>query len=266
MSSDEDAQQDLFRPNVNHNIDVLVRTERLGGATMTAGKMRELGFPKTLSEVDRTQEDVRSDVEMMSSRLVLPSVVVAEALSIAYALPKIHGSSVRERAIFCVYVAGKRHGCVTTDISSISRLFEMSDPKWTRGRILRSIGLIQDKLPEGFLERFGRPMPTSIETYIAFIFKSLGNQLPRAEAGLQTAYAKAMEILAKSRASNPEALSGRSPRAHAAYVSYLAIREVEWARLGVSQRDIVWTKEIMRASDVSKKSVTSQRSPKTDQP
>jgi hypothetical protein len=259
MATDEDAVPYAYRSGTNHPLHDLIRTERLGGETMSARRLKELGLVRTLSEVDRTSEDIRSDVESICDHMSLPEIVKAEATSLAFSLPAIHGSAVRERAIFCVYLAGKKHDCIRADISSISTYLSAFDQRWTRGRILRAVALLQSKVSDDFVRRVGPVTATSVETYIDHIFRSLSSALPRTQAGLQLAYKGAMVYLEKIKQETPERVSGRSPRALAAYLAHLAVRDVEWDALGISTRDIVWPKEIMRCSDVSKKSVTGQR-------
>lgn len=226
---------------------------------MSARRLKELGLTRTLSEVDRTSEDIRSEIESICDHMTLPEIVKAEATMIAYSLPPIHGAAVKERAIFCIYLAGKKHDCIRADISSISSYLSVADQKWTRGRILRAIALLQSKVDDDFLKMVGPLTATSVETYIEHIFRSLSSSLPRTQAGLQVAYRGAITYLDQIKKKTPDRLSGRSPRALAAYLSHLAINDVKWEKLGISTRDIVWPKEIMRCSEVSKKSVTGQR-------
>jgi len=217
--------------------------------------MRELGLAPTLSEVDRTQEDMRADIDILCDKMRLQEVIKAEALSIAYALPPMEGSTVRERAIFCIYMGGKRQGSPRTDITFISDVLRDFDSKWTRGRILRSIGQIHSRLDPALLAKVGPIIPTSVEAYIQHIFRDLSNAHPRSLAGLQVGYGKALEIVAHIRRDTPARLESRSPRTQAAYVAHLALRDVEWKKLGIRKRDIIGAKQVVAVAEVSKKSV-----------
>jgi transcription initiation factor TFIIIB Brf1 subunit/transcription initiation factor TFIIB len=222
---------------------------------MTSGMMRMLGFAPTLSEVDRTQEDMRAEIDILSERMHLPEVIRAEALQTSFAMPAMQGSTVRERAIFCIYMAGKKQGSPKADITCLSNALRSFDSRWTRGRILRSIGQIHAKLDPDFLARIGPVVPTSVESYIDHIFSALSSSHPRALKGLRAARTRALEIVAGIRRDHPDSMVSRSPRTQAAYITYLALREVEWKQLGIRAKDVVGAKEVVAVAEVSRKSV-----------
>ena len=193
MAQAEDEEG--FEPTAFHGrLSVQVRLNALGGVETTSAKMKAMGLAPTLSEVDRTKEDLQSDVILLAGRMALPEVVRAEAVSIALMLPLMDGVTVRERTLFCVYMAGKRQGTPRADITFIADALKDVDGRWTRGRILRSVGQIHARLPQELRERIGSIAPTSVGSYVEQLFMELARKNPRALAMLGRARVRAFKM------------------------------------------------------------------------
>lgn len=232
-----------------------VRTEKLGGEPINGNMMKSLRLPPTLSEVNRTDKTLQAEIEKIIGGMTLPSFLKTEALSIADLLPRMKGVTVRERAVFCIYVAGKRQREPRADITSISRRMLDFDTTWVDGRATRSIEHVQEELDPAKLERIWVFAPTPVEAYIRLFFSRLEDHAHVEDRlqvlkGLRRAYPIAIERYECSKKEDSESDS-RSPRIKAAHFLHVALKRVDWKDLHVRKRNIIGAEQIAEVAEVS---------------
>jgi hypothetical protein len=229
----EDGQVD-FRPS---STSVLV--ERLGGKPMFSKDALMLGVNPRLTEVDRSFEDTKVKISITSCAMGLPKIVEAEAYSVLMELSRfeVRGVRVEERALFCIYIAGKRQTCPAADINCITKVLAADDPTWTKGRVQKCLWKIYKKTDLDSI------CPSPVKSYVDHIFAALLASRNETLPAIRIAFGEA----AKMAATTKDSFGSIAPRRHAAYLAFLALRDVPWEKLKIEP---IEAREIFEAAGV----------------
>lgn len=214
---------------------------------MFKSDMLAMGITGRLSEVDRCFEDTRSRIQLLAKGLGLTKIVEAEAYSVLISLSDfpIKGARVDERAAFCIYIAGKRQNCPAADVNCLTKVLTKEDDSWTKGRILRAIWKIYKRTD------FDSIGASPVSAYVDHIFAALMAGRKDVIPAVRLAYGEATRMVRTTKG----AFGSVAPRRHAAWISFLALRDVPWESLGITP---VGAREIFDAAGVWPKKLYSK--------
>ena len=186
---------------------------------MPSHVMNEMGLDRHLGDDDIPHQKLIADIDYLFRELHLPKNVKIEALKIAMKMSGNvrSGVRIREKAVYCVYMAGKRHKCVQADITRIHSVLSKVNPSLTRGRMTKSIWRLHKRID---MESIA---PSDVQAHVDHTFRLLmGGHSDNYQEIIQ-AYRRVPTLLKDAQ--------GSSPRRKAADVCLRALKMAE-SKLG----------------------------------